>query len=115
MLSYLLLGIPFMWWGRVLRSVLFILKKVLITRGLSRNLLMASRQRNESVGETKKLTCLFFHQEKLQIRWMTIWPFFVAVASQFMTTMIMYHRTSLQININSKVTDKNVVKFGNQS
>ena len=60
-------GVTCMYWRRLLRSVLLIVQKLRLTRGLPCNQFVERRQRTKSTGATNKVTCLFCHQEKIRI------------------------------------------------
>ena len=74
----------------------------------------ARRQEIESAGATKKGTCLFCHKDKIRIRKMTIWPFFIALESKLTTTIILHQRASLNSKIGSKGNNNKVARCGNQ-
>ena len=107
-------GVMFMVRRRFLRRVFLILQKYQLIRGLTCNQFMPNRHRIELVGATKKVTFLFFHQEKLQIWWKTIWIFFFALVSKLTTKMILHQRTSLNSKGNIKGIYKKVVRYGNK-
>ena len=83
--------------------VFLVIQNLRLARGMSCNGLMEFRQGTESMGATKKVTFLFYHQEKLRIKRKRIWQFSVALELQFMTIMILHQITSLNVNINIKV------------
>ena len=113
-LSSLPRGVMFMWWRRVLRRFSLILLNLCLMRGLSCNQFVALRQRTKLTLSMKKITCLFWHQDKLWIQRNIILPFFVALKSKLMMKMILHPRTSLKSNSNRKGIDKKVARCVNQ-
>ena len=114
MLSSLPCVVTFMWQRGVLRGVFLIIHKRRLARRLSCNRFMAPRQRTKISGLTKKVTCLFFHQEKNRFQQKRIWTFFVALESKLMMTMILNQRTPMNRKSNRKGTDKKAVRCGNK-